>query len=174
MKRESGSSYGRRNLSRSQKPPHGRRQEAADTKARMKREAIATSMKHHPTRPPEPRPLERARGCLVGGAVGDALGAPIEFLSLEQIRSKFGAQGVTQFEEAYGRLGATTEDTQMNFFTGRRPPSAQSFGAASAAFRISTESPTTPTSAGSTRRESPGIRSRRSVASSMAGWYVRR
>jgi ADP-ribosylglycohydrolase len=90
---------------------------AADTKARMKREAIAVAMNHHPTRLPELHPLERARGCLVGGAVGDALGAPVEFLSLAQIRSRFGAQGVTKFEEAYGRLGAITDDTQMTFFT---------------------------------------------------------
>jgi hypothetical protein len=90
---------------------------AADTKARMKREAIATAMSHHPTRTPALRPLERARGCLVGGAVGDAVGAPVEFLSLGQIRSQFGAEGVTQFEKAYGRWGAITDDTQMTFFT---------------------------------------------------------
>lgn len=90
---------------------------AAETKTRMKREAIATAMSHHPTNPPQLRPLERARGCLVGGAVGDALGAPVEFLSLAEIRSKFGPQGVTQFEKAYGRLGAITDDTQMSFFT---------------------------------------------------------
>jgi ADP-ribosyl-[dinitrogen reductase] hydrolase len=90
---------------------------AAETKARIKREAIATAKDHHPTRIPELRPLERARGCLVGGAVGDALGAPVEFLSLAQIRSRFGSQGVKQFEEAYGGLGAITDDTQMTFFT---------------------------------------------------------
>jgi len=40
---------------------------------------------------PQPTPLDRARSCLIGGAVGDALGAPIEFLSLVEIRSCFGA-----------------------------------------------------------------------------------
>ncbi len=30
------------------------------------------------------------RGCLLGGAIGDALGAPVEFLTLEQIRSSTG------------------------------------------------------------------------------------
>jgi len=30
--------------------------------------------------------LERIRGALLGGAVGDALGAPLEFLSLDEIR----------------------------------------------------------------------------------------
>jgi ADP-ribosylglycohydrolase len=33
---------------------------------------------------------DKYTGCLLGGAVGDALGAPIEFLSLAQIRSKYG------------------------------------------------------------------------------------
>jgi len=66
---------------------------------------------------PALRPVERARGCLLGGAVGDALGAPTEFLSIEEIRAKYGSRGVTQFEEAYGRRGAITDDTQMTFFT---------------------------------------------------------
>ncbi|MEE8447413.1 MAG: ADP-ribosylglycohydrolase family protein [Gemmatimonadota bacterium] len=56
-------------------------------------------------------------GCLLGGAVGDALGAPIEFLTLEQIRERHGPEGVTGYEEAYGRLGAITDDTQMTLFT---------------------------------------------------------
>lgn len=64
--------------------------------------------------------LERAsriRGCLLGGAVGDALGAAIEFLTLEQIRTRFGPEGVLELAPAYGRLGAVTDDTQMTLFT---------------------------------------------------------
>ncbi|MEE9576688.1 MAG: ADP-ribosylglycohydrolase family protein [Gemmatimonadota bacterium] len=60
---------------------------------------------------------DRILGCLLGGAVGDALGAPIEFLTLEQIRERHGPKGVTGYEEAYGRLGAITDDTQMTLFT---------------------------------------------------------
>ncbi|BCI90963.1 hypothetical protein NIIDMKKI_61690 [Mycobacterium kansasii] len=33
---------------------------------------------------------ERFRGCLLGGAVGDALGAPVEFHTREQILARFG------------------------------------------------------------------------------------
>jgi hypothetical protein len=55
--------------------------------------------------------------CLLGGAVGDALGAPVEFLSLAQIRSHFGSAGIRDFAEAYGRVGAITDDTQMTLFT---------------------------------------------------------
>ena len=34
------------------------------------------------------RSNEYFRGCLIGGAVGDALGAPIEFMSLEKLKEK--------------------------------------------------------------------------------------
>lgn len=57
------------------------------------------------------------RGCLLGGAVGDALGAPIEFMDLRKIRRQFGPAGVTGFEPAFGRRGAITDDTQMTLFT---------------------------------------------------------
>jgi ADP-ribosylglycohydrolase len=59
----------------------------------------------------------RFRGCLLGGAVGDALGAGIEFLSLDRIRERFGPAGVTGYVRAYGRRGAITDDTQMTLFT---------------------------------------------------------
>ena len=59
----------------------------------------------------------RIAGCLLGGAIGDALGAAIEFVSLDTIRSRFGPDGLTQFAAAYGRLGAITDDTQMTLFT---------------------------------------------------------
>jgi ADP-ribosyl-[dinitrogen reductase] hydrolase len=61
--------------------------------------------------------LDGFRGCLLGGAVGDALGGPVEFLSREEIERRFGAQGITDFALAYGRLGAITDDTQMTLFT---------------------------------------------------------
>ncbi|MFD7920682.1 ADP-ribosylglycohydrolase family protein [Streptomyces sp. NPDC059740] len=59
----------------------------------------------------------RVRGCLLGGAIGDALGAGIEFSSLNAIREAHGAEGVTDYVPAYGRRGAVTDDTQMTLFT---------------------------------------------------------
>lgn len=56
-------------------------------------------------------------GCLLGGAVGDALGAPVEFLRYTEIRERFGPSGITAYPPAYGRLGAITDDTQMTLFT---------------------------------------------------------
>jgi ADP-ribosylglycohydrolase len=61
--------------------------------------------------------LDRVRGCLLGGAVGDALGAPVEFLSLSEIRARFGSAGITESAPAYGRVGAITDDTQMTLFS---------------------------------------------------------
>ena len=59
----------------------------------------------------------RVRGCLLGGAIGDALGASIEFMALSKIRAQFGPSGLTGYETAYGRRGAITDDTQMTLFT---------------------------------------------------------
>ena len=57
------------------------------------------------------------RAALLGGAVGDALGAPVEFMNLSEIRKQFGNKGIRDFAPAYGRLGAITDDTQMTLFT---------------------------------------------------------
>lgn len=61
--------------------------------------------------------FERIAGCLLGGAVGDALGAPVEFMSTSEIRSKFGSGGIEHYAPAYGKVGAITDDTQMALFT---------------------------------------------------------
>jgi ADP-ribosylglycohydrolase len=59
-----------------------------------------------------------ARGSMLASAIGDALGAPVEFWSLAEIRSRCGPVGVTAFLPAYGRAGgAITDDTQMALFT---------------------------------------------------------
>lgn len=58
-----------------------------------------------------------ARGCLLGGAVGDALGAPVEFMRWDEIKAAHGVAGLRTIVPAYGRLGAITDDTQMSLFT---------------------------------------------------------
>ena len=63
------------------------------------------------------RTIEHFKGCIISGAIGDALGAPIEFMTTDQIRSEFGEMGLTDYSEAYGRIGAITDDTQMTLFT---------------------------------------------------------
>ncbi len=59
----------------------------------------------------------RSLGCILGGAVGDALGAPVEFTSRTEIIRRFGVHGIRDFALAYGRMGAITDDTQMTLFT---------------------------------------------------------
>lgn len=62
----------------------------------------------------------RVRGCLLGGAVGDALGAPVEFWALDQIHATVGAAGVRTYLPArFGPVegvGLVTDDTQMTLF----------------------------------------------------------
>ena len=38
------------------------------------------------------------RGCLLGGAIGDALGWPVEFLTAEQIKKRYGDTGITDLQ----------------------------------------------------------------------------
>ena len=78
-----------------------------------------------PHAPRLPRPYHRIvpdrasrfRGSLLGGAVGDALGAPVEFMSLREIQSQFGPDGIRDFHPDFGRYGSITDDTQMTLFT---------------------------------------------------------
>ena len=58
----------------------------------------------------------RFRGCLFGGAVGDALGADVEFMSTGEIRARYGPDGVTDYTTA-DAIGRITDDTQMTLFT---------------------------------------------------------
>jgi len=59
----------------------------------------------------------RVRGSLLGGAIGDQLGAGIEFDPIHRIREKYGPAGVTGFVPSWGRdAGRFTDDTQMTLF----------------------------------------------------------
>lgn len=60
---------------------------------------------------------DRFMGCILAGAVGDALGAPVEFYTIESIRDQFGPDGTTGYAEEYGGTGTITDDTQMTLFT---------------------------------------------------------
>ncbi len=65
---------------------------------------------------------DRINGCLFGGAIGDALGAPVEFMPLWEIRSKYGRKGVSGIKDVLcdvnGKQTALiTDDTQMTLFT---------------------------------------------------------
>jgi ADP-ribosyl-[dinitrogen reductase] hydrolase len=59
---------------------------------------------------------ERVLACLLGGAVGDALGYEVEFLKLQQIRERFGERGIRKPILNQGKL-IVSDDTQMTLFT---------------------------------------------------------
>lgn len=62
--------------------------------------------------------VERAVGCMIGGAYGDMLGAAVEFESLDGIRTKYGERGITVPRPAYGFAHPViTDDTQMAIAT---------------------------------------------------------
>lgn len=62
--------------------------------------------------------LDRFRGCLVGGAVGDALGYTVEFMGEHEIFSRYGTGGITSYElDPTGGKALVSDDTQMTLFT---------------------------------------------------------
>ena len=56
------------------------------------------------------------RGCLIGGAAGDALGYPVEFMSEREIFRRYGEKGITGYE-LWGDVAEISDDTQMTMFT---------------------------------------------------------
>lgn len=57
----------------------------------------------------------RYRGCLLGGAVGDALGYPVEFMKENNIFRKYGEKGIQSLSQA-GNPAVISDDTQMTLF----------------------------------------------------------
>ena len=59
---------------------------------------------------------DKIRGCLIGGAAGDALGYPVEFDSDKTLFREFGREGMTDYCLTRGRA-VISDDTQMTMFT---------------------------------------------------------
>ncbi len=62
------------------------------------------------------RDLNKFRGCLIGGAVGDALGYAVEFMPAAEIFKRYGSDGITEYELRNG-VAEISDDTQMTLFT---------------------------------------------------------
>ena len=62
------------------------------------------------------RDQDRFRGCLIGGAAGDALGYAVEFLREGQIFRRYGEHGITEYDLT-GGVAQSSDDTQMTLFT---------------------------------------------------------
>ncbi|MFD9630400.1 ADP-ribosylglycohydrolase family protein [Streptomyces violascens] len=59
----------------------------------------------------------RVRGCLLGGAIGDTLGAGVAGLALTEIRERHGTDALGDLVPVYGRPGAVSAATQLTLFT---------------------------------------------------------
>lgn len=62
---------------------------------------------------------DKCRGCLIGGAIGDALGYPVEFIfSHKDICAEYGPNGITHFNlTANTPKALISDDTQMTLYT---------------------------------------------------------
>lgn len=72
----------------------------------------------------EDKQKDRVRGALIGGAIGDALGFPVEFIySYEDIQKRYGENGITRLDTTQWCAGTNmskaiiSDDTQMTLFT---------------------------------------------------------
>lgn len=62
--------------------------------------------------------LDRIRGCMLGGAVGDALGYPVEFMDEDEIRERYPSGRIERYDIDFNEGQAViSDDTQMALFT---------------------------------------------------------
>lgn len=62
------------------------------------------------------RDPDKFRGCVLGGAAGDALGYEVEFMGEEAIFHRFGPDGIPEYALTHG-AALISDDTQMTLFT---------------------------------------------------------
>ncbi len=60
--------------------------------------------------------IDKIMGCLYGGAIGDALGYPVEFFRKGEIFRKYGQDGIQDYDLSGGKA-LMSDDTQMTLFT---------------------------------------------------------
>lgn len=96
--------------------PHAADSRAVDSRADAA-PPEAVSPKSAPAKTEPPTLIDRLLGTVLGGAIGDAMGHPTEFMSMESIHHKYGPKGVQRFElyweTSAGRAAPYTDDTQM-------------------------------------------------------------
>lgn len=68
---------------------------------------------------------DKVRGSLIGGAIGDALGYPVEFCNYREIQDRYGEQGIARYDlkpywldkSEHTGTAVVSDDTQMTMFT---------------------------------------------------------
>ena len=64
------------------------------------------------------RSKEQFYGCLLGGAIGDAFGAPVKSMKYEEVQKLYGEEGIHELIQTSDRGKAIiTDDTQLTMFT---------------------------------------------------------
>lgn len=64
------------------------------------------------------RNIDKFRGCLIGGAAGDALGYAVEFKREDEIFSEYGNDGITEYDLMLDSdVAKISDDTQLTLFT---------------------------------------------------------
>ena len=59
---------------------------------------------------------EKIYGCLMAGAIGDALGYEVEFMDYPSIQKQYGSEGIRNLV-LHGGKAHISDDTQMTLFT---------------------------------------------------------
>ncbi len=65
----------------------------------------------------EKHTINNYTGCIIGGAIGDAFGFPIEFMKLNKIKRQFGENGLQELLTNETGRAKFTDDTQLTIFT---------------------------------------------------------
>ncbi|NYH79771.1 ADP-ribosylglycohydrolase [Actinopolyspora biskrensis] len=101
---------------------HSRNEAPAEAEPVRASEGSAPEAEPGPAESTEREPVgtepfgDRFLGSLLTAAAGDALGAPVEFYPVEQIRSRYGAEGITDYDRGGEHAGEFTDDVQLALF----------------------------------------------------------
>ena len=64
--------------------------------------------------------LDKVRGCMLGGAVGDALGYPVMNLNIDDIRKEHGENGISEYLLDENGKAGISDITQLSLFTANK------------------------------------------------------
>lgn len=63
--------------------------------------------------------LSKYKGCIIGGAIGDAFGIPVEFMNLKKIWKQYGEKGLDRLISNTDNVSKFSDDTQLTIFTAK-------------------------------------------------------
>ncbi|MSP25441.1 MAG: ADP-ribosylglycohydrolase family protein, partial [Myxococcales bacterium] len=88
----------------------------ATARSKVEKKRVSARQKPTPRNATKPT-VDRFLGCLLGGAMGDALGYPVEFIDSAAIQRKHGNSAPARLNYAGGKVAVVSDDTQMTLFT---------------------------------------------------------